>query len=33
MEKVHATEKKKVNDADFDMKDFFKDLSESNNNE
>jgi hypothetical protein len=30
-EKVHATEQKKDNDSDFDMDDFFKDLSESDN--
>jgi hypothetical protein len=32
-EKVHATEKKKNHDSDFDIEDFFKDLSESDNNE
>jgi hypothetical protein len=32
-EKFYATEKKKDKDLDFEVKDFFKDLSESDNDE
>jgi hypothetical protein len=32
-EKVHATEKKKDDGSDFDIEDFFKDLSEFDINE